>query len=380
MFRWIPLSLFIYVWLRLILPLPLGLTAKAALFAVLCAASLKQQFFVSVGGSFFSPELPRWLIELYGAAFGALFLLFAFTLLKDILMIVLALARIFLPAAPRLPASAGAALILAVIAVSVSVYGTYEAQRLPRVNETEVSLPGLPPELRGFKIALLSDIHISASRRADYAAELVKRVNVLSPDAVLIAGDFIDGVVRDRSADIAPLSGLSAPRGIYGVLGNHEYYFNAGEWKAYIEETLGIKILLNEHAMIGRGGKNIAVAGVADLAALRFADAEAPDAEKALSGIPENVPKIILDHQPGAARRNAAAGADLQLSGHTHGGMVPGLAAVVKRFNGGFVSGWYDVGKMKLYVSPGTGIWNGFLLRIGVPAEITVMRLRGEES
>ena len=208
----------------------------------------------------------------------------------------------------------------------------------------------------------------------------MKRVNALSPDAVLIAGDFIDGVVRGRSADIAPLSGLSAPCGLYGVLGNHEYYFNAGEWKAYIEETLGIKILLNEHAMIGRGGKNIAVAGVADLAALRFADAEAPDAEKALSGIPENVPKIILDHQPGAARRNAAAGADLQLSGHTHGGMVPGLAAVVKRFNGGFVSGWYDVGKMKLYVSPGTGIWNGFLLRIGVPAEITVMRLRGEES
>ncbi len=55
--------------------------------------------------------------------------------------------------------------------------------------------------------------------------------------------------------------------------------------------------------------------------------------------------------------------------------MVPGLSAVVRKFNGGFVNGWYDVAGMKLYVSPGTGIWNGFLLRLGVPAEITAMRL-----
>ena len=346
MFRWIPLSLFIYVWLRLVLPLPLGLPAKAALAAALCAASLKQQFFTSAGGDFFSPELPQRLIEFYGIAFGALFLLFVLTLLKDILLTVLFLGRLFLPSVPRISCSVGTALVFAVVAVSAAAYGTYEAQRLPRVNETEVSLPGLPPEFDGFKIVLLSDIHISASRRAGYAEALVKRVGALSPDIILIAGDFIDGTVRDRSADIAPLAELSAPGGVYGVLGNHEYYFNAGEWKSFIEDSLGIKILLNEHAMIERGGKNIAVAGVADLAAGRFANAEAPDAQKALAGVPESVTKIMLDHQPSAAKRNAAAGADLQLSGHTHGGMVPGLSAVVRKFNGGFVNGWYDVAGM----------------------------------
>ncbi len=375
MFRWIPLSLFIYVWLRFVLPLPLALPAKTALAAALCAASLKQRFFTSVGGDFFSPELPQRLIEFYGIAFGALFLLFVFTLLKDLLLTVLFLGRLFLPSVPRISFSVGTALVFAAVAVSAAAYGTCEAQRLPRVNETGISLPGLPPEFDGFKIVLLSDIHISASRRAGYAEALVKRVGALSPDIILIAGDFIDGTVRDRSADIAPLAELSAPCGVYGVLGNHEYYFNAGEWKSFIEDSLGIKILLNEHAMIERGGKNIAVAGVADLAARRFADAEAPDAQKALAGVPESVTRIMLDHQPSAAKRNAAAGADLQLSGHTHGGMVPGLSAVVRSFNGGFVNGWYDVGSMKLYVSPGTGIWNGFLLRIGVPAEITAMRL-----
>lgn len=101
--------------------------------------------------------------------------------------------------------------------------------------------------------------------------------------------------------------------------------------------------------------------------------------KKALAGVAAGVPKIILDHQPGAAKRNAAAGADLQLSGHTHGGMVPGLSQLVKKFNGGYVNGWYEVDGMKLYVSPGTGIWNGFLTRLGVPAEITVMNLSSSD-
>ena len=379
MFRMIPLILFIYVWLRLVLPLPLSVYTKAVLAALLCAASLKQQFFAAVGGNFFSPELPRWLIELYGVAFGALFLLFIFTLLKDLLLIVLAAARLFSPSVPHISLTVGMAMIFAAAAVSVSVYGTYEAQRLPRIHEMKVSLPKLPPEFRGFKAVLLSDIHISASRRADYAEALVKRVNALSPDLILITGDFIDGLVSERSADIAPLAGLSAPYGVCGVLGNHEYYFNAKEWKDFLEGSLGIKILLNEHRLIERGGKNIAVAGVADLAALRFANAEAPDVKKALAGVAAGVPKIILDHQPGAAKRNAAAGADLQLSGHTHGGMVPGLSQLVKKFNGGYVNGWYEVDGMKLYVSPGTGIWNGFLTRLGVPAEITVMNLSSSD-
>ncbi|EPM82368.1 metallophosphoesterase, partial [Pseudomonas syringae pv. actinidiae ICMP 18804] len=73
---------------------------------------------------------------------------------------------------------------------------------------------------------------------------------------------------------------------------------------------------------------------------------------------------------------SAAAGVGLQLSGHTHGGMIKGLDLVVRSANQGFVSGSYDIGNMRLYVSNGTGLWNGFPVRLGVPAEITEITLR----
>lgn len=85
---------------------------------------------------------------------------------------------------------------------------------------------------------------------------------------------------------------------------------------------------------------------------------------------------ILLKHRPSGAAASAAAGVGLQLSGHTHGGMIRGLDQVVRYANQGFVSGSYDVAGMTLYVSNGTGLWNGFPIRLGVPAEITEIVLR----
>ena len=102
-----------------------------------------------------------------------------------------------------------------------------------------------------------------------------------------------------------------------------------------------------------------------------------PSLDKALKGVPEKTPVILLNHRPSAdARKAAEKGVALQLSGHTHGGMMLGLNLFVKMFNSGFVSGWYQVDAMLLYVSNGTGIWNGFPVRIGCPSEITVLTLR----
>lgn len=375
MFAWIPFFLFIYTALRLIVPLPISLYAKAACVAALLVPALKQWVFVHFGGSYFSPELPAKLIVFYGAAFGVLFLMFALTFLRDVAMVVLAAVRLVRPSVPQIAHTVRTALIFTAAACAVSIYGTYMAESMPRVVEKTVAIPRLPREFEGFRVLLLSDIHVSASRRADYARKIAEQANDVSADLILITGDFIDGTVEARSADIAPLAALSAPYGVYGILGNHEYYFGARVWKDFIEQKLSIKILRNEHVMVERDGAQLAVAGVADAASLRFPGEEPPDPAKATSGIPAGTPIIILDHQPGRAAKNAATGADLQLSGHTHGGMVPGLTTVIKRFNSGYVRGWYNVRGMKLYVSPGTGIWNGFMLRIGVPAEMTVMRL-----
>jgi len=101
-----------------------------------------------------------------------------------------------------------------------------------------------------------------------------------------------------------------------------------------------------------------------------------PDLGAALAGADPQAPVILLDHRPVEARANAAHGVALQLSGHTHGGHILGMDQLVKRANGGYVSGRYQVDAMTLYVSNGAGLWPGFAARIGVPSEITLITLR----
>ena len=379
MFRIIAFVLVIYTILRFVLPLRANWAVKAVLSAFIAAAAFKQQFFTHVGGHFFSPELPKLVIEGYTAAFVALAVLFALTLCRDLSLALRSVAR----AANAWRTGSGmyygvfsssgispltAALMLA-LSLSVGVYGVYEAQRQPRIVEREAAFAELPPEFDGYRIILLSDLHISASRKAPWTAELVRRTGELEPDMILITGDLIDGTVEARRGDVDPLAGLRARDGVFGVAGNHEYYFGWSGWRARFEE-LGIKTLSNENVVIQRGEAALTVAGLPD------GYIERPDARKALAGAPKGAFVILMDHRPGNARANAAAGADLQLSGHTHGGMVWGLARVIAKYNGGFVNGWYDAEGMKLFVSPGTGIWNGFLTRLGVPSELTVLTLR----
>ena len=102
------------------------------------------------------------------------------------------------------------------------------------------------------------------------------------------------------------------------------------------------------------------------------------DTPRALEGVPDGVPVILMDHQPRFARENAKHNVALQVSGHTHGGQMPVVYELTRRFNGGFVRGWYDIGGMKLYVSPGTSQWDGFPMRLFDPSEISLFTLHAE--
>ncbi len=97
-------------------------------------------------------------------------------------------------------------------------------------------------------------------------------------------------------------------------------------------------------------------------------------------GISKEAVTILMAHRPDGARENAKAGVDLQLSGHTHGGQVLGLHYIAQYANDGLVSGLYPIGGMQLYVSNGTGLWNGFPIRLGRPAEITQIVLRARSA
>jgi predicted MPP superfamily phosphohydrolase len=208
---------------------------------------------------------------------------------------------------------------------------------------------------------------------ATWARAVVDRANGSGVDLIVVTGDFIDGSVDMRREDVAPLRDLRAPDGVYAVPGNHEYFFDYGAWMRHLT-SLGMRMLPNAHVLLKRGGGQIVLAGVTDLSAPAHKQA-GPDLATALDSAPADTPIILLDHQPRAARLAALRGVALQLSGHTHGGMVVGLDRLVARGNAGFVSGRYTVGGMTLYVSNGTALWPGFALRLGRPSELTRITL-----
>jgi predicted MPP superfamily phosphohydrolase len=158
------------------------------------------------------------------------------------------------------------------------------------------------------------------------------------------------------------------------IAGNHEYFFGYEAWMRYFV-SLGMTPLVNSHAVITRQDATLVLAGVTDFSAPATGFAR-PDVGMALQGAPKNAPIILLDHQPRKARIAAAQGVSLQLSGHTHGGLIVGLDRLFALANEGFVSGLYDVDGMALYVNNGTALLPGLALRLGKPSELTRITLR----
>lgn len=354
---------------RWLWPLPLPLWVKIVTGLLMLAASQFHLWSRVSSGSVFAPEFPRTVVILFNWAFGALLLLALFQLVLDLGTLVTMMIRqaaIHQPA-PLRYAAAGMAAVLAAIGVA-------NALRVPPVRDVTVMVRDLPHPFDGYRIIQLTDLHISRLFTTEWAQAVVERTNAAGADLTVVTGDFIDGSLTMRRADVEPLRRLSAPDGVYAIPGNHEYFFNYGEWMRHLS-AMGFHLLTNSHAVIDRGGHQLAIAGVTDLSAQGAGEA-APDLGLALRGAPAGAPVILLDHQPRNAPAAAARGVVLQLSGHTHGGMIVGLDRLVARGNAGFVAGRYAVGDMTLYVSNGTGLWPGFALRLGVPSEITRFTLR----
>ena len=243
-----------------------------------------------------------------------------------------------------------------------------------------VAVRNLPPELEGFKVAQITDLHASNLFPAARTEAVVKAVNEARPDLVLITGDFSDGpldreaAVLQRDADLAPLSGLKAAYGIFGVTGNHEFIRPEREKLLEIIRRHGVVILENEAVSIAVKGRRVTVAGVDDLAAERTG-AGRHDLAGTLSNLADDDLRILMDHQPRTAPEaaNPAWKVDLQLSGHTHGGHTGPVAILASLANNGFVKGFYELGGMKLYVSQGAGFWAGFPVRSGTFNEIPLI-------
>lgn len=357
------------VLVRWLWPLPVSARSKLASAVVLLLASQYHLWSRLSSGSVFSPEFPKFLVIVFNWAFGAILLLAVFQLLLDLGACVVALVRrrrVAIPA--RLRAAIGIAAML------LAALGVMQAIKSPPLKDVQIEVRNLPPEFDGYRVLHLTDLHISRLFDAPWTRKVVDDANALGVDLIVITGDLIDGNIAQREADVAALRDLRAPDGVWVIPGNHEYFFGHSEWMAYFA-GLSMTPLDNSHTVIKRGAGQLVLAGVNDVTAPQTG-APAPDLDAALRGAPADVPIVLLDHQPRNARFSASRGVALQLSGHTHGGMIIGLDRVVARANNGFVSGRYEVDGMTLYLNNGTALWPGFALRLGVPAELTRITLR----
>lgn len=249
----------------------------------------------------------------------------------------------------------------------------YYARDRRVVKHIEVKLPSIPAGLEGLRIVHLSDIHVGNTIRREDIASMVAEMNALNPDIVAITGDLCEGHSEFIGSWLEPLKDLKSKYGSYFVTGNHDHMWGARAWNQIISD-LGVRVLDNAHELIDVNGTKLAVCGVIDLRGDRKERGWKSDPVKAMSGIEPGIFRLMLAHQPGSADGCFAAGADLMLVGHTHGGQVWPLCYVIDAVHQ-YARGLYYVGDKAIFVSCGTGYW-GPPLRFGIPPEIDVITLR----
>ena len=258
------------------------------------------------------------------------------------------------------------------LAAAGGLVGTHQAFTGLKIKDVQIPLETLPPDHPPLHIVQLTDLHIGAFLHKRFVESIVEKTNALMPDLIAITGDSVDGSVHDIQSEVEPLKNLRARYGVFFVPGNHEYYWNANEWNL-LYERFGMHVLLNQHTVIQHAGAKILIGGVTDYRAHRFDENQRCDPRRSLEAAPACDAKILLAHQPRSCFEAARAGYDVQLSGHTHGGQYFPANILVHLFEP-YVSGLYRHENMWLYVSQGTGYW-GPPLRLGVPAEITSLRI-----
>lgn len=308
---------------------------------------------------------PSWLYFLLSLPIGVLFLLFCTAILYDIF-------RVGMKHVPMEPErrsffKRGLDIGALGVAFSVSAKATYEARDV-ELEEVEIKIKNLS---RDYRVVQLSDIHIGGLIGEGFIEDVVKRVNRLNPDLVVITGDLIDVKPSQAHKALEALKGLESIFGTYFIVGNHEYFHGIEEIMAAVKQR-GIRVLENENLYIGNAGEGFYLAGVYDVFGYR-AKHHVPDIYRALAGIDGNSPTILLAHQPRFVEE-ADGKVDLILSGHTHGGQLFPFKALVK-LQQPYVSGLHQHSKKtQVYVNKGTGFW-GPPMRLGASSEITHITL-----
>jgi predicted MPP superfamily phosphohydrolase len=260
--------------------------------------------------------------------------------------------------------SAGVPAVLGGSLVAIAI-GAAAAFRGPRIERLDLPVAGLHPDLDGYRIVQISDLHVGPNIGRRYVQRVVELARSLQPDLIVLTGDIVDGPVPRLAPDVAPLAELSREGRAFFILGNHDCYAGADAWIAHFRE-MGMRVLLNSHELVHQGAARLLVGGVVDPAYGRL---------RPEISIRESADfKMLLAHNPRLAPLGAAAGFDLQLSGHTHAGQFFPWTLAVRLVHAPHVAGLSREGRMWVYVSAGTGTW-GPPVRFGTNPELTLIRL-----
>jgi predicted MPP superfamily phosphohydrolase len=362
--------LHLYIGLRLLPPLPAAAWLPGALALALLLALLLSSFEPVFHARMDAP------VRVWSGlvALGFFSSLFVLTVLREPLLLAGWLLGRWRqpPLLHGFTLAQASALLVPGAAALATFIGWANARRRPAVREVDVPIAGLPPALHGFTLVQITDLHVGVTIRRGFVQRVVDTVNGLRPDAVVVTGDTIDGRVDELREHVAPLGTLAARHGVYAVTGNHEYYSGAPAWIAEYRR-LGMRVLLNEHVVLQHGEAALVLAGITDFSAGHFDAAHRSDPARALHGAPPGAPRVLLAHQPRSADAAERAGADLQVSGHTHGGQFLPWRWFVP-LQQPYTAGLHRHGRMWIYISRGTGYW-GPPKRLGAPSEITRLRL-----
>ncbi|TAK66987.1 MAG: metallophosphoesterase [Bacteroidetes bacterium] len=256
-----------------------------------------------------------------------------------------------------------------------TIYGTFRRHDYELLSQ-EIPIKGLPAELNGFTIALTSDVHSSVFMWKARMIEYAQAINSVAADMILVTGDFVTMQVEEVYPFGEAFSILKAPHGVYGVLGNHDFYTRQVDTIAKEVNACGITLLRNNSIKIEKNGKSFFLLGVDDIGTHAQANKVIG---QALEHTTDDVPKILMCHRPYFFEVAAKKGVALTLSGHTHGGQVVFFRTsnnVISpaRMASPYVSGLYSLGENSLYVNRGLGTV-GIPVRINCPPEITKIKL-----
>jgi len=321
--------------LELKLPLPVFILAAALLSLLFISSTLLSRSF---GGSFIR-------IFYMAASYWV-----GFALMCGFVFLIILLPGMLLPEYKRLFYFAGFCLAF----LSALYAGVHALDR--KVKETII------PFKTDLSLLQVSDVHFGVVNGPKYMIELVNEINGIKPDAVLFTGDLVDGTTHIEKDTLAPLKDLKVPA--YFVSGNHDVFDGLNRvYQAVAEAGVTIldgRVVEIKGVQLGGAGYSFKKEALKEtLQSLKWKDGK---------------PKILLYHEPKGMEEIRAAGIDLVLSGHTHGGqIIPFNFLVAIPYS--YMKGLYNINGLQLFVSTGCGTW-GPKMRIGTDSEINFLKLK----